>query len=138
MRDQIIAGSLSNFDENDVAKPGDYDIFNGSHKYAIVLDYFNLEGERAEIGASFFHVWEIELTLGVPFQEARQMHDDMSVFRNHILTLIGTTPNLGLSGTVSAEVVRGEAIEDLIEWGGSRWQFETLTVAARELVEYDA
>ena len=138
LRTQILTGSLSGFDENDVAEPGDFDIFNGSHRWAVVLDYFNLEGVRAEFGASFEHTWEIEVTLGVPMTNIRKMHDDLASLRDHLLVRIGTTPDLAIaSNLVNAEVIRGESIEDLIEWGGTNWQFETLTVAARELVEYD-
>ncbi len=135
LRSQIIAGELSGFDENDVAPLGDYDIFNGSHKWAVVIEYNGLEGTRAEIGPSYEHTWDLQITLGVQAGNMKQMHDDMASLRDYVITQVGATPNLGLGGEVNAEIIRGEALEDLIEWGGQNWQFETLTVAARELVE---
>lgn len=118
-----------------VSSVGDYDILNQSAAYAVVLDYSGMSGERAEFGASYFNDWEFELTLAVPFTYSLQAHDDIATLRQHVLTRIGTSPTLG-NTVVTTLVSRGQSLPDAIQFGGSNWQVETLTVTAREIMEY--
>lgn len=115
---------------------GDYDVFNESHAYVVILDYAGMSAERAELGPSFYHDWQIEITLGVPFTSPKAAHDDMATLRQHVLDRIGAVPRLGLSTVVQCMVQRGQSLPDTIAFGGNNWQMETLTVNVREIAEY--
>lgn len=128
--------SMPDFDENDVLI-GDYDMFNGSHRYGVVIDYAAMKGERAEMGSSFYHDWTIQLTLGVPFTTAQRAHDEIMALREHVMGRIGANPQLDIaSNLINAEVAAGNSMDDLVEFGNGIWMMETLTVAVRELREY--
>lgn len=137
LQTRILADGLTGFDAKDIAI-GNYDLLNGSHRYVVVLDYEALNGERATIHESHYHDWTIQIMLAVPYQNAQQAHDDMATIREHVLAQIGKRPDQAVAGNlVNAEVLRGQALPDLIEWGGANWQAETLSVLARELAEYN-
>ena len=118
-----------------VSSIGDYDILNESAAMAVVVDYNTMSGERAEFGSSYFNDWEFELTLAVPFTYAKQAHDDAAALRQHVLDRIGADPTLS-NTIVTTLVSRGQSLPDAIQFGGSNWQVELLTVTAREIVEY--
>lgn len=133
LKTTLDAALLSNMEVSE----GDYDSFNESHEYVVVLDYGGLRGERAEIGKSFFHDWEIQATIGVQVTHAKQAHDDIATLRQNVINTVSSAPRLGIPQTVvQAYVSRGEPVPNFIEWGGNNWQMEMLTISVREISEY--
>lgn len=134
----LIGGDLG-LGTDDVSDEADYDILNTSHQYgAVVLDYAGMSGERAELAASFYHVWLIQATLAVVYESPSQAHTDMAALRQEVLDELGDTPALGIASNLyQSVVVEGRAMDNQFQNEvGLVWQIETLVVEVRELHEY--
>ena len=114
---------------------GDYDTFNESHEYVVVLDYDGLAAERALLAPGNEYNWSILCTLGVQYEHGKQAHDDIARLRQHCLDRVGAHPDLSRE-LLQVQTVAGQSIPDEIEFGGLNWAAEVLTFTVQELAVY--
>ncbi len=133
----IAGGNLPELSANDISDEGNYDLLNGSHKYVVILDYAGMRGERAELGPSWYHWWDVEVTLAVAYRTPTQVHEDLRDLRQEVIDEIGDTPDLDISSNLyEATVAEGRPLPTTLSVGGIKWQAEILTIRVRELREY--
>ena len=132
--DTLPRGNLQKFTSKDVSV-GDYSLLSQGHIYAVVVDYDGFDHERLTLDGGYSTVWHFELFIAVLYENDVQVHNDLRDLRQEIITKISENPGLGVN-VFDAQVVRGEAIPQLIELGSGKWAFELVYVDVEEQIDY--